>query len=351
MPLPLLLLGLVTATGLFGTVKSIKAHKDYKKAKEANSDANAIINSARQSVESARGFSRRSIDDLGRKKLDILHGTVSEFVESFSKLKAVEFRDSAGLKELGKVSIDRHELKELKESGDFATSVLTGLGQGALSGALTAFGAYGAAGAFASASTGTTIASLSGAAATNATLAFFGGGSLAAGGLGVAGGTMVLGALVAGPALAVMGLYVGSKASTELNKAKENLAKAKKTAGEIRLAYDMCIAIVKRADMFRTLLIRMDKYTAPLLKEMKKAIAEHGNNYEAFSLEQKKSVAACVASIQALKAVIDTPILTKNGNLTAKSYDLIKIAAPEKIISQVVNKPKRSAGKSTKNKE
>ena len=45
------------------------------------------------------------------------------------------------------------------------------------------------------ASTGTSIASLSGAAATNATLAFFGGGSLAAGGLGMAGGTAVLGGL------------------------------------------------------------------------------------------------------------------------------------------------------------
>ena len=57
---------------------------------------------------------------------------------------------------------------------------------------------------FAAASTGTAIATLSGAAATNATLAFFGGGSLAAGGLGMAGGTAVLGGLVAGPALCVI---------------------------------------------------------------------------------------------------------------------------------------------------
>ena len=46
-----------------------------------------------------------------------------------------------------------------------------------MTGALTAFEAYGAAGALATASTGTAIASLSGAAATNATLAFFGGAS------------------------------------------------------------------------------------------------------------------------------------------------------------------------------
>jgi outer membrane murein-binding lipoprotein Lpp len=53
-----------------------------------------------------------------------------------------------------------------------------------------------------SASTGTTIGTLSGAAATNATLAWFGGGALAAGGAGMAGGMLVLGGLACAPAIA-----------------------------------------------------------------------------------------------------------------------------------------------------
>ena len=61
---------------------------------------------------------------------------------------------------------------DLKDLGNFATSILSGVAGGAIGGALTAFGAYSAAGTFAAASTGTAIASLSGAAATNATLAF-----------------------------------------------------------------------------------------------------------------------------------------------------------------------------------
>lgn len=51
--------------------------------------------------------------------------------------------------------------------------------------------------AFGAASTGTAISSLSGAAATNATLAWLGGGSLAAGGGGMAAGTAVLGTITA----------------------------------------------------------------------------------------------------------------------------------------------------------
>jgi len=58
------------------------------------------------------------------------------------------------------------------------------LRQGIASGAVTAFGVYGTVGALASASTGTAIASLSGAAATNASLAWLGGGALSAGGIG-----------------------------------------------------------------------------------------------------------------------------------------------------------------------
>lgn len=95
---------------------------------------------------------------------------------------------------------------------------------------MVAFSAYGAAQALAVASTGTAIASLSGAAATNATLAFFGGGSLAAGGLGMAGGTVVLGGLVAGPALLVMGFVAGHAAKKELEKARTNKAEAQQVA-------------------------------------------------------------------------------------------------------------------------
>ena len=57
------------------------------------------------------------------------------------------------------------------------------------------------------ASTGTAISTLSGAAATKATLAWLGGGALAAGGLGVAGGTVVLGGVAFAGAYGAKKLY------------------------------------------------------------------------------------------------------------------------------------------------
>lgn len=82
-----------------------------------------------------------------------------------------------------------------------------GAGGGAVAGGAIAGGAYAAAAAFGTASTGTAIATLSGIAASNATLAWLGGGTLAMGGLGVAGGTAVLASIVIAP-IAIVGAAV-----------------------------------------------------------------------------------------------------------------------------------------------
>src|SRR5919205_1345376 len=112
--------------------------------------------------------------------LDVQHvGSMDRNAESYE----VEIR---ALREQTQVSI----LRTLTES---AAGGIAGVGVGAG----TAAGVFAAVSALATASTGTTIASLAGAAASSATLAWLGGGSLAAGGMGIAGGTAVLTGVVA----------------------------------------------------------------------------------------------------------------------------------------------------------
>ena len=90
--------------------------------------------------------------------------------------------------------------------------------------------------ALGTASTGTAIASLSGAAATNATLAALGGGAVAAGGGGIALGTSILGAATLGVGLLVGGVIfsaTGSKLSDKADEAWEQMEKAEKTINKI----------------------------------------------------------------------------------------------------------------------
>ena len=82
-------------------------------------------------------------------------------------------------------SVDRKQAA--RQIGRSAAQVVAAKGAGAA--AVTGAAAYG------TASTGTAIASLSGAAAQNATLAWWGGGSLASGGFGMSGGLAVLGGI------------------------------------------------------------------------------------------------------------------------------------------------------------
>lgn len=63
----------------------------------------------------------------------------------------------------------------------------------AIGGVLAAYGAYAGVGMLASTAGGVAIAELSGVAATNATLAWLGGGALSVGGFGMVGGMAVVG--------------------------------------------------------------------------------------------------------------------------------------------------------------
>lgn len=323
MPLPLLFIGIAAATGLAGAGKTVKAVVDNTNANKINTAANEGVDNARKRLEQQRGAVAQSLEKLGEEKLRILAGTVTSFVSAFEKIKNIDFTSSVGLEELEKLHIDQKDFEELKELGNFAVQVAGGVTAGAAGGALTAIGAYGAAQTFAAASTGTAIASLSGAAATNATLAFFGGGSLAAGGLGMAGGMMVLGGLVAGPALLVMGLITGAKSQEKLDQALINKAQAEEIMEALHVASDQCSAIRRRAYLFYSLLAHLDTYLLPLVWQMEDIIAKEGTDYRTYSPESKKVIMAAASNAGSVKAVLDVPILTDDGSLTEQSGEIV----------------------------
>lgn len=323
MPLPLLFIGIAAATGLAGAGKTVKAVVDNTNTNKINTAANEGVDNARKRLEQQRGAVAQSLEKLGEEKLQILAGTVTSFVSAFEKIKNIDFTSSVGLEELEKLHIDQKDFEELKELGNFAIQVAGGVTAGAAGGALTAIGAYGAAQTFAAASTGTAIASLSGAAATNATLAFFGGGSLAAGGLGMAGGMMVLGGLVAGPALLVMGLITGAKSQEKLDQALINKAQAEEIMEALHVASDQCSAIRRRAYLFYSLLAHLDTYLLPLVWQMEDIIAKEGTDYRTYSPESKKVIMAAASNAGSVKAVLDVPILTDDGSLTEQSGEIV----------------------------
>lgn len=319
MALPLLFIGIAAVTGTAGAGATVKAGFDQAKAKGLNNEANRKIEVAAQRLDVLRKQCGESLTDLGQVKLFVLNHSIDRFLDTFSKIKNVDFSESEGLLEINKLNIDHKDFKELAEMTKFSSSLVQGSVAGVTGGALAAFGAYSAAASFATASTGTAIASLSGAATSNATLAFFGGGSLAAGGLGMAGGVAVLGGLVAGPALLVMGIITGAKAGKCLQDAYANVAKAEEICAELSVGADQCIAIRRRCQMYYGLLVRLDSTLLPLQYKMEEIIKTEGVDYSKYSTESRKSIAAVVSVVRTIKAVLDTTILSEDGNLTEES--------------------------------
>lgn len=110
-------------------------------------------------------------------------------------------------------------------------AALKATAKGTVAGAALGVGSWTAVSLLGSASTGIGIGTLSGVAATNATLAWFGGGSLATGGLGMAGGGIVLGGVVIVPMIGISA-WLTHKEATRIQQAVNDIERANETNRE-----------------------------------------------------------------------------------------------------------------------
>lgn len=317
MPLPLLVPIVLGAAGLWGAGKGVKAVMDNNEAKEIVNDAQQIIENAQDDVEDSRQNAEHSLQALGALKAETVQTNVLAFLSVFSQIKNVEC-DIACADEF-KVKEFNNIVSALTEQVNFLQSSGLGIVGGAGAGALAAYGAYSGTMLLASASTGTAISGLSGAAATNATLAWLGGGTLASGGLGVAGGTLALGSIVAGPALLIAGWYMGSKASANLDNAKSDLAQAKKFKADCDAACAMTNGITQTAQLALDVLGQLRKNARRQLIALKAVISRNGDDYKQYGDTEKTIVLRNVKIMQLLKAFLETPILNEQGEVLGDS--------------------------------
>lgn len=312
----------VVATG--GAVKTIDALDDMSIAKNINKEAQRIAESATDRRESTRRKTENCLENLGKNKINIMAGNMRDFVDTFGRINnPPRLKNSIGIDELKEFTPNSREFLDMKMAS-FKASELASGGLGAIgSGALTAVAAYGGVATFGAASTGTAIAGLSGAAATNATLAWLGGGALSAGGAGVAGGAAVLGGLVAAPALVVAGLFLGAKADEALSDARANRDKACLYNQQIQNMCTAMDAIAIRANQISDLLKDLDGKLANATHGLKLVIdlcGTDGNTYNDSAID-KVEIAVAVARMT--KGVIDTSMLTESGGLTDESLKMI----------------------------
>ena len=182
MAIPFLAVAAVVG-GIGGVVKIGDSTTKMNRANKINREAQRTADAAKERYYETRKSTNDTLANLGKTKISIMASSMRDFVENYKCIRNVNFRNKVGLEELSNFNED---FRELQKASFNATELAKGFVGSIAIGALTAAGAYGAVGALATASTGTAISALSGAAATNATLAWLGGGAIAAGGGGMA---------------------------------------------------------------------------------------------------------------------------------------------------------------------
>lgn len=324
MPLPFILAGVALAAAGYGVKKGFDAKEDFDTAKSVNNEAKALFDLEKEKLEAAHAYAKLQMEQLGQAKL-YAYQTLVLFIDVFEKIQNIEF-DDAKIQEIGLVEMTPSRLKELKkvalEMKETIGAGVTSLGAGGLAG----LAAYGAVGTFAAASTGTAIAGLSGVAATNATLAWLGGGSLAAGGFGMAGGMAVLGGVVTGPVLAVGGAILASKAEEAKHNAYENLANAKIEIEVMKEAIVITNAIRVQFSEVSNVIKRLQAIFDRLFFALKALVTEN-TEYRTYSAQEKELVRVTFYTAAALKQILEVQLLTENGlptSISERISDLIK---------------------------
>lgn len=296
MPLPLIpiALGLASLLGAgYGVKKGIDAKDNFDRAGEIGNDSKERHEKGIKKLDEEKEKTNTALVDLGKTKATIFSSQIKHLVDTIKKIKSAK----STLKDYDQ-QIDSLDLPRMDAMVVSSLEIQKGLASGVASGALMGLGAYGSVGALATASTGTAIASLSGVAATNATLAWLGGGSLAAGGLGMAGGTAVLGGIVAGPALAITGLVMASKAEQALSDAHAYKAEVDKALAEIKAMNLILKGIQTNA------------------AEVGLVLTNLAARFDQIKVDDNRDLVAfqrMLAVGKALKDVLDIPIMEKDG--------------------------------------
>ena len=235
MPIPFILGGLAAVAGVAGVVNGVKGASKMKDANDTMKRAESRHKANIEKFESKNRITCSKMDEVGTRELTIL----KSFQQFSDVLERIQGRPEFKGYKKNDVELPKYDAEELKNVSVGAGVLLGGI-TGAAVGTAGGFAAAGATTAavmaLGTASTGTAIASLSGVAATNATLAALGGGSLAAGGGGMALGSTILGASTLGVGLLVGGVIfniVGGSLSDKADEAWAQMLKAENEVNEI----------------------------------------------------------------------------------------------------------------------
>ena len=299
-------------------VSGMQAIEDRRKSIKTREEADQLKADIEKTNEDIRDDLNETLEAFGKYRLEALSATVGKFLHCLevmnqkSKVKEYEF--------LTEIDIQAEEVKEMEAIDMKASEALRTLAVGG------GFAAVGIAGtpvivtsaitALCTASTGTAISTLSGAAASNAVLAWRGGGTIAMSGGGVAAGTVVLGAITATATIGLAVVAVGTLASRFYSKknteAEAYLADVKVWAEQMQAGWTVIGGIKRKITELYDITDKLKTKSEGLLLKLESIAGDFDpNNNDHVKLFQQ-----CAILAKSMSELAQTPILDDDGNLS-----------------------------------
>lgn len=311
--IPLLLIGTGAGTGIAGAVAGAAGFVKFRRASVVHEEAKVQYEDClARTAEKARETNGR-IRRYGRQQGHARRYVVIRMADFMRRNQRQVAQSAAQL--LDGMDVDIRQLPEFAGVLTADVGWLSGAAGAAATGTATFMGVPALVGSWATASTGTAISGLYGAAASNATMAWLGGGSLAAGGGGVALGATALNFVTIGPTLLVTGLVFNGQGEKSMTRAREYEARVRVAAEEqeaFRNRLDEVQARVRELSVALRELVRRAQASMHELEQVQFDPVEHAEMFR-----------RTLRLVLAVRDFCTVPILDEDGALNSETEKLI----------------------------
>lgn len=318
MPLPFILAGAALVAAGVGVKKGIDAYCDKEETEWIHTKAKNEYQDGVSRLEKQISSTNKAFEVYGDKKHQVFNTSLQRYKKLIDELNISNDIDSEFNQNI------RREIAQFNKSYEITTTAITSLIGGTIAGGMAGFGAYGGAMTLACASTGTAISSLSGVAATNATLAWFGGGSLAVGGLGMAGGTAILGGIVAGPVILVAGSIFAKMAEKNKYDAQSYYKKVQSLVNVMDLKGTTLRHVTTRIEEKIETLQHYNISLHNLIDDVENIMINQGKNTRIWGNNEQKKLTMMVDMANSIVGLINNPALNENDPLSQELLSLEK---------------------------
>lgn len=324
-------MGFLRNIGNFCTFGAIDRHD----AKKIKNQADEDLSNAKEELEDKRNKTEKSIEKLGDAKLSAYSGSLENFYNCYTQISKADRKpfkrptDSVSYKDVkhSLITISKTQVSLKKVALQSAGAVSTG--------ALVAGGTYFAV-------KGLVFGKLAGVAAKNATLAWLGGGSLASGGAGMAGGMVVLGGIALAP-VALFSMYMGySSGKRKLNDAKNYADEVEVFVQKVKTLICELNQIDRAAKLFTKTILSMDAVLQVQIEKLEPVINRLSNrtffqrvirdpvkkffHKNIFEPDELRAITDALNSAVLLSSLIEKPLMNDNGGFISSSLEFVESA-------------------------